>query len=40
MIDLFDQEIYQDNRKSSKGNQLKWQKKTLGTRLITVVMKD
>lgn len=26
MIDLFDQEIYQDNRKSSKGNQLKWQK--------------
>ena len=40
MIDLFDQEIYQDNRKSSKGNQLKCQKKTLGTRLITVVMKD
>lgn len=27
MIDLFGKEIYQDNRKSSKGNQLKWQKK-------------
>ena len=26
MIELFDTDIYQDNRKSSKGNQLKWQK--------------
>lgn len=40
MIDLFDQEIYQDNRKSSKGNQLKWQKKALGTKPTIVAMKD
>ena len=40
MIELFEQNIRTNERQSSKGNQLKWENKESGTKLIIQDMKD
>lgn len=40
MVELFEQNERQNDRQSSKGNQLKWKMTGYGIRLITLGMKD
>ena len=40
MVELFEQNERQNDRQSSKGNQLKWKNDGICIRLITLGMKD